>query len=210
MGPLAATQSVLRNYATMSGRATRSEYWWWGLVQGLILLSLCTIAAAAVEPTGPTTLAMVAGGAAFVFMLATLVPNICVMVRRLHDTGRSGAWYFITFVPVIGGIWFLVLMLLGSEDRPNIYGGPPNSDGSPPSGPISTRAPSDDIYSREDVSNAYVAAYTTDPRAAAMRKAAANGEEVGADFAAQRKAEISDYYKRNVLGGAKSGAPEHS
>ncbi len=209
MGPLAATRSVFRNYATMSGRASRSEYWWWALVQGLVVVTLFAIVASDPDASAPSMSALIAGVALGIFALATFVPNITVMVRRLHDTGRSGAWYFITFVPVIGGIWFLILMLIGSEQQANRFGGPPKSDGSAPSGPIRSRAPSDDIYSREDVSNAYVAAYTTDPRVAAMRKAAAEGGEIGGDFAAQRKAEISDYYKNNVLGGGRSAPSPH-
>jgi len=204
MGPLAATQSVFRNYATMTGRASRSEFWWWGLIQGLVLAALCAVAASAIDPTGPSLAENIAGGAVVLFVLGTLVPNITVTVRRLHDTDRSGFWYFISFVPVIGGIWLLILMLIGSDLNANRFGGPPTADGSTPSGPVRARAPSDDIYSREDVSNAYVAAYTTDPRVAAMRKSAENGEVMAADFAAQRKAEISEYYKRNVLGGVKS------
>lgn len=208
MGPFAATRSVFRNYATMSGRASRSEYWWWGLIQTTVLVLLCIAAVPAGDPTAPSTMpSLIASGVLFFFILATLVPNICVMVRRLHDTGRSGAWYFITFVPFVGGIWFLVLTLLGSEQGANRFGGPPTSDGSAPSGPVRTRSPSDDIYSREDVSNAYVAAYTTDPRVAAMRKAAAEGGEIGENFAAQRKAEISDYYKTKVLGGSAPSTP---
>jgi len=43
-------------------------------------------------------------------------------VRRLHDVDKSGWWYFINLIPVIGGIWFLVLMLSGGNPDPNAYG----------------------------------------------------------------------------------------
>lgn len=57
-----------------------------------------------------------------VAFLATIVPSIAITVRRLHDTGRSGLWYFLSFVPFIGPIWLLVLMLLGSQFYDNKYG----------------------------------------------------------------------------------------
>ena len=55
--------------------------------------------------------------------LALMIPNICVIVRRLHDTGHSGFWYFITLVPLIGAFWFLYLMIKDSDDE-NEYGLP--------------------------------------------------------------------------------------
>lgn len=205
MGPIAATKSVFRNYATMSGRASRSEYWWWGLIHFCIVMVFGLISTLSLNPSWPSWVAALNGALLIPYVLATLVPNICVMVRRLHDTDRSGFWYFICFVPVIGGIWFLVLMLLGSSAGTNRFGPPPSGDGTVRRG----KAPADDIYEREDVSNAYVAAYTTDPRVAAMRKSAVSGDPNAPvlGFQEQRKAEISDYYKTKVLGGLKPESP---
>lgn len=59
-------------------------------------------------------------------MLATVVPSLAVTVRRLHDTGRSGWWWFIGLVPFVGGIVLLVLTLLDSTPD-NQYG--PNPKG---------------------------------------------------------------------------------
>ena len=53
------------------------------------------------------------------------LPGLSVMVRRLHDTNRSGWWYFISFVPVIGGIWLLVLMCLPGTEGRNDHGPDP-------------------------------------------------------------------------------------
>ena len=58
-----------------------------------------------------------------IYSLAVVVPSIAVVVRRLHDTGRSGWWYFIAFVPFVGSIVLLVLMCLESADE-NEYGLP--------------------------------------------------------------------------------------
>lgn len=114
-----AIRSVLTQYATFSGRARRSEYWFWVLVVFLVSL------AASVLDT-----AMGRGGQLGIMstlvLLATIVPSVAVAVRRLHDTGRSGAWWFIVFVPFIGGLVLLVFMVLDSGSS-NQYG--PNPKG---------------------------------------------------------------------------------
>jgi uncharacterized membrane protein YhaH (DUF805 family) len=57
-------------------------------------------------------------------VLALIVPSIAVAVRRLHDQDKSGGWYFIGFIPFIGGIWLLVLMCTEGTRGPNRYGPP--------------------------------------------------------------------------------------
>ena len=82
-------------YADFTGRATRPDYWWFVLfilVAGLVV-------------------SMGGNFASSVFMLATIVPCIAVAVRRLHDTNRSGWWLLIGFVPVIGEIVLIVLLV---------------------------------------------------------------------------------------------------
>ena len=56
---------------------------------------------------------------------AVLVPGIAVGVRRLHDTGRTGWWWLISFIPVIGTIWIIVLFALTGDQAPNQYGADP-------------------------------------------------------------------------------------
>lgn len=51
---------------------------------------------------------------------AMILPSLAVTVRRLHDTGRSGWWYLINFVP-FGGIWLFILLCQRSEVTANIY-----------------------------------------------------------------------------------------
>ncbi len=87
-------------YATFSGRASRSEYWWWQLFTFLI---------------GCIPLA------GFIAIFVFFIPNLAVGVRRLHDTGRSG-WNFLwAFLPIIGTIILLVFFLTDSESD-NQYG----------------------------------------------------------------------------------------
>lgn len=192
MGPFAAVKSVLGKYVQFNGRAAPSEYWWWNLVYflvcgGLYYALLVVSADAATADIGTVTaLTLVISAVS----LGTLVPNISVAVRRLHDTGRSGAWFLLMFVPLIGPIWFLVLMLLPSSQFKNDFGDPPGGT----------------TWTRTDVSNEYVAAFTTDPRQAMLDRMATSDEELqaaAADFNAHRKAEISEYYKTKVLGGLK-------
>ena len=56
--------------------------------------------------------------------IISVIPSLAVTVRRLHDTGKSGAWYFISFIPIIGEIWILVLMCLEGDRNSNYYGAP--------------------------------------------------------------------------------------
>ena len=105
-----AIASFYKNYATFSGRATRAEYWWVYLYTFLATLVL----AFAFFPL------------AIVFLLANIVPNLALTVRRLHHVGKGGGCIFISCVPFIGGIWLLVLLLTGSEGDnrfgPNPFG----------------------------------------------------------------------------------------
>ena len=101
-------------YADFSGRATRSEYWLFIIINSVILAVLAGLAYA----IGLWFFAVFA-----VFYLAVLLPSLAVLVRRLHDTGRSGWWILISFVP-FGGIVLLIFTLMGS-DGPNDYGPEP-------------------------------------------------------------------------------------
>ena len=111
--------SVLKKYATFSGRARRKEFWMFYLFQVLIVGGL----AIAFMATESAAVQWIQLG----YLVATLIPTIAVTVRRLHDTGSSGAWYFITFVPLIGGFWLLVLLTGSSQPHDNKYGPSPKA-----------------------------------------------------------------------------------
>lgn len=108
MGPADAIKSCFRNYATFSGRASRAEYWWFSLFAFVVYIVLFFL--------GKIGLVL-----AIIAVLALIVPGLAVAVRRLHDTGRSGWWWFIGLVPFVGGIILLVFMVLPSQG-PNSYG----------------------------------------------------------------------------------------
>ena len=90
----------IRQYAVLSGRATRAEYWTFVLVWGvlewaLLLAGLITCMVGAFAPESHAHLLYVGGamaGTAVVLMLALLIPTISVQVRRLHDAGWNGWW----------------------------------------------------------------------------------------------------------------------
>lgn len=115
MSPTESVSTCFKKYATFDGRASRPEYWWWVLFQ-VVLFIVVAIIFAVIAPK--------AVFAVYVVFLALLLPSIAVTVRRLHDTGRSGWWYFISLVPLVGGIILLVFTCEASHG-PNQYGPPP-------------------------------------------------------------------------------------
>jgi uncharacterized membrane protein YhaH (DUF805 family) len=116
MIPGNAIRSVLSQYVGFSGRASRSEYWiWWGFL--VVLFVAIGATALLFDSTGYIVATVVA--------LAIFLPNLAVTVRRLHDTGRSGWWLLIVFIPFIGGLILFVFLLLDSQSEPNKWGAPP-------------------------------------------------------------------------------------
>jgi uncharacterized membrane protein YhaH (DUF805 family) len=116
MSPVQALRSVLRGFTDFDGRASRSEYWWW---QGWLLLG------AVAWWTLWASLPVVAELLAVVLLLAIIVPGLAVLVRRLHDTGRSGGWILVGLIPLLGELTLLYFTLKDSEDGPNAWGPPP-------------------------------------------------------------------------------------
>lgn len=109
---------VWRNYVTFEGRARRSEYWCFTLFNILAVLVLALIDAALFK--GHAILSNL-------YALAAFLPGLAVAVRRLHDTGRSGWWYLIALIPLVGAIVLLVFFVTDSDAGPNAYG--PNPKG---------------------------------------------------------------------------------
>ena len=115
-----AVSSVLLNkYATFSGRARRSEYWWWYLFVSLVFL-VASILDGAIGLTY-SDLTVGGGWLATIALIVFFLPNLAVSVRRRHDTGRSGWWLLIGLVPVIGFFVLLYFFVLDSEND-NQYG----------------------------------------------------------------------------------------
>lgn len=123
MGFSDAVRTCLGKYATFSGRASRSEYWWFYLFTFLVLvaLSVLDIVFFGYQPEDPTAIPVLV----LVGLAAILLPMLAAAIRRLHDTDRSGWWYLIAFIPVIGGIVLLVFLILKGTVGPNRFGPDP-------------------------------------------------------------------------------------
>ncbi|MDO8149809.1 DUF805 domain-containing protein [Isoptericola sp. b408] len=139
MGFGTAVTTVLSKYATFSGRARRSEFWWWALFT--VLLSI--VVNSVVLATGgisvdPQTMLPVYGptyGLSIILSLAVLLPSLAVTVRRLHDTDRSGLWWFIGLVPFVGWIVLLVFTVQVGTPGANRFGPDPKAAVAPDTAP---------------------------------------------------------------------------
>ena len=126
-----AVRRFFQRYAQFSGYASRSEYWWVLLFNSLVglgfyflvfILGISGAASASGEElgTGATIGIIVVLLLAFAYSIATLFPGLALTVRRLHDVGKPGTWWFIQLIPFgVGTVWFLILM--ASESRPDLY-----------------------------------------------------------------------------------------
>ena len=123
----------LKNYANFTGRARRSEFWFFILFHFIFMIATIFIANffntfSAVEYVS-NSLSSLPFILYFIYLAAMFVPTLAVTVRRLHDMGKSGTWFFIYFVPFIGGIWLLVLLFSDSEYGMNKWGLNPKEEG---------------------------------------------------------------------------------
>jgi uncharacterized membrane protein YhaH (DUF805 family) len=108
---------VRDNYANFEGRAQRKEYWMFqlfSLIFGFLAMIIDTI-------TGTLDPASDFGFFSLIIILALLIPNIAVGIRRLHDTGRSGWWWLLGLIPLLG-IIVIVWFCFDSDSEENKYG----------------------------------------------------------------------------------------
>ncbi|MCK9535223.1 MAG: DUF805 domain-containing protein [Pseudomonas sp.] len=112
---------VLKQYAIFSGRVRRKEYWYFILFNLIISIVLAAIDGAMGSYSAGTGMGLLGS----VYTLAILLPGIGVSIRRLHDTGRSGWWMLVGFVPLIGVLVLLVFMAQDSKPGQNQYGANP-------------------------------------------------------------------------------------
>ena len=115
-----AVRRCLTKYADFTGRAPRSEYWWFSLFLFLVFFGLAFVGAffSVALGGGATGLEILPSLA----LLGFLLPSLAVSVRRLHDTDKSGWFLLFGFVPFVGGIVLLVFVLMDGDPRPNRYG----------------------------------------------------------------------------------------
>jgi len=116
---------VIRKYAVFNGRAARPEFWWF-VLYNLIIAAVINLVAGII--VGRSS-GQVVGD---LYSLAVLLPSLGVGIRRLHDTNRTGWWYLLVFIPVIGWIVLIVFLAMASDSGSNNYGSnPQNPDPEP-------------------------------------------------------------------------------
>ena len=112
---------ILGKYAQFKGRAGRSEFWMFYLVYFIIgaVFSILMNLVASIS-----FLYYIILVPQVIIILGLLVPTLAVSVRRLHDIGKGGEWIFINLIPLIGSIWFLILLIKEGEKVANRFGNP--------------------------------------------------------------------------------------
>ena len=113
----AVVSAIQQNYCNFSGRASRSEYWWYALFTFILGIVISIIFC-----WNQNVLNIVSG----LVNLALLLPGLGLCVRRLHDIGKCGWWVLIAFLPIIGLILLIVWFCKDSQMEPNEYGPVPN------------------------------------------------------------------------------------
>ena len=115
---------VLNNYASFRGRARRKEYWIFTLVNVVF-----TIVAIVLDNLVRLTFeGSVYGFLSTAYILATIVPSFSVLVRRLHDIGKSGWYVLVYFVPLLGGLILLAFTVTDGDYGENDYGPDPKDE----------------------------------------------------------------------------------
>lgn len=190
MNPLTAiSQAVARSF-TFSGRASRSEYWWFIALYTVIML-VCgaldtTMVIALVAEQGEQAV-LELGPFAFALTFAwlfTLPTLLSVAVRRLHDAGFSGFWMLLYFIP-LGGLALIVMHILPSEARTTAYGTPAAVAPAP-----SVKGKAAPVDAHQRAMQGYALLFDKDKKVSPQEQQA-------------RKAEVSDYYRTQVLKSAK-------
>jgi uncharacterized membrane protein YhaH (DUF805 family) len=120
-----------KRYVDFSGRSQRKEYWLFALFTIVVSLLIDgTLGGSWSVLTGlrpaPTASGSILGG---IFALVNFLPSLAVMVRRLHDTDRSGWWFLILLVPIVGFVIFLYFMVSDGTPGVNRFGDDPKGRG---------------------------------------------------------------------------------
>ena len=120
-------------FANCSGRARRSEYWGFFsfvLLINILIYELTMFIFVLIDD--------IVGGFRIYFFISdvihliVLIPTLCALVRRLHDTGRSGCYFFLVLIPFVGSLFLIYYLCLDSDPTPNVYGLSPKYSGSNP------------------------------------------------------------------------------
>jgi uncharacterized membrane protein YhaH (DUF805 family) len=114
---------VLKNYACFDGRARRTEYWMFVLFNVIFSIVFAIIDGVALKNGLPVL--------QLLYALAVLIPSIAVGARRLHDQDKSGWLLLLAFIPMVGGLFLLILFCRDGTSGENKYGQDPKTEASP-------------------------------------------------------------------------------
>ncbi len=148
-----ALKTCFKKYVTFSGRARRSEFWWFSVLNILLTIASYAVvwwkmakidevqaqvaevmfdeekmAALTAQAESLDTTFYVLMGVIIIISLLLLLPSLGVAVRRLHDTGKSGWWLLAMIIPIVNfviAILLLIYYLKDSDPNPNKYGPSP-------------------------------------------------------------------------------------
>ena len=115
------------NYANFSGRARRKEYWMFVLVQTIVMIGLMILDSVLGLDFELQGISLGYGYLYLIGLIVHFIPSLAVLVRRLHDVGKSGWFYFIFLIPLIGVIWLLVLYCTEGQKEDNKWGPDPKA-----------------------------------------------------------------------------------
>ena len=115
------------NYANFSGRARRREYWMYVLVQSIIMIGLMILDSVLGLDFELQGISLGYGYLYLIGIIVHFIPSLAVLVRRLHDVCKSGWFYFIFLIPIIGIIWLLVLYCTEGQKEDNKWGPDPKA-----------------------------------------------------------------------------------
>ena len=106
---------AFKRYSDFSGRSSRSDYWWFAIIN-LLFLALAKVLDGVLD-----------SGVALqsLYMIATLCPSLALSVRRLHDADRSGWVVLVVLVPILGPLILLALMTSSGTEGENRFGPQP-------------------------------------------------------------------------------------
>ncbi|HBZ44855.1 MAG TPA: DUF805 domain-containing protein [Maritimibacter sp.] len=122
-----AVETCLRDkYVDFSGRAARSEFWWF-----VLFLTVVSIILSIIDSILFSGVLQNVGPLSAIFSLITLIPAISVTARRLHDVDKSGWWQLLMLIPIIGFLVILYWTVQKGADGPNRFGPDPLGGSAP-------------------------------------------------------------------------------
>lgn len=118
-------EALTKRYAQFSGRASKREFWGYMLFRMVAVVAIFFVAMIMFAIN--ESLGSIFNLLCWLFGIALVIPDLSVSVRRLHDTGKSGWWYLISVIPLIGWIWLIILWCQASVNEDNQWGGLPEN-----------------------------------------------------------------------------------